>query len=633
VVTLARLLVATLGGLCLVLAGSWLVADTFATQWARAELSERAMADVLSVGRVSLPAPNRLRVHDADLRDPHTGEIVAHADTIDVHFALPIVGGSRGLRVDSIRGRGGRALLSRDGDTLGLVRAIERLIDDIDAFTAPSAPGEGGAEAAHGAAADGGSEHVPPIEFHDITAVLRVPGLPLETMRGCTMHLDYVDEQWRVLIGAGTGGGSVLLLFDDDGLLRVGASGVPVSSAHTLFMPEDGDLLARELRPEGLLDLTVERRGTDDYAAHGVLEQATLHPPRVPFPLERVSLPFEYAGERLHLKDARLGFDGGELRMSVEHDPGGMIIALDVVDARFRADYLELFPQTRGLPWLRAEDGGNIELHLRIEQGEKVRVRGWGGVLVERVWVGETQVEVEDVVGSFDVRDSEIMLRETSGVCAGGLVRVRGRTDAITGEVEFDASVFDVDLAQVRRALAPPESLDGDLTGWVQGELHYEGRIGDPDAGRGAGQLSVRGGNLWNVKVLNAILTSLGRGRPEPSERHRLELRFTVRGDPYRIEALRLASAVLSLLGEGRIRRHNELDIEITPISVPIGPLGDLLEYVERQIVKVEVRGTLEDPRVNVIPIKSVTRPVGSVWSWLTGLFSSGPEPAPQATP
>jgi hypothetical protein len=49
--------------------------------------------------------------------------------------------------------------------------------------------------------------------------------------------------------------------------------------------------------------------------------------------------------------------------------------------------------------------------------------------------------------------------------------------------------------------------------------------------------------------------------------------------------------------------------------------------------VKVEVRGTLEDPRVNVIPIKSVTRPVGSVWSWLTGLFSSGPEPAPQATP
>ncbi|MHC5212091.1 MAG: AsmA family protein, partial [Planctomycetota bacterium] len=467
----------------------------------------------------------------------------------------------------------------------------------------------------------------------DITAVLRVPGLPLETLRGCSMHLDRIDGEWRVLIEAGPGGGTVLLQFDEEGLLRVRSTAMPVSSAYTLFMPEDGDLLARELRPEGLLTLSVERRAEDDYAAHGVLEQATLRPPRVPFPLERVSLPFEYEDDRFHLKDARLGFDGGELRTSVEHQPGGMVIALDVVDARFRADYLDLFPQTRDLPWLRAEDGGNIELHLRIEETDEVRVRGWGGVLVERMWVGETQVEVEDVVGSFDIRDTEVVLRETSGVCAGGLVRVRGRTDAATGEVELDASVFDVDLAQVRRALSPPESLGGEVTGWLQGEVHYEGRIGDPSTGRGAGQLSVRGGNLWNVKVLNAILTALGSGRPEPSERHRLELRFEIRGEDYRIETLRLKSAFLSLLGEGRVRRHSELDVEIIPISVPIGPLGDLLEYVERQIVKVEVRGTLEDPQVNVLPIKVVTQPVGSFWSWLTGLFRSEPEPAPPGTP
>jgi hypothetical protein len=630
VVTLLRLAATALGGVCLVLAAGWLVADAFATRWARSELAERAMMDVVSVRRVSLPMPDRLRVEDTDLRDPRTGEIVAHADTIEVRFAPPVLGGRGRLRAESVRGRGGRVLLARDGDTLGLVRAIERLIDDHDAWVARTWPDEGAGDVDE---ADASPFRVPPIVFEDVTAVLRVPGLPLETVPGCSLQVDHVDGDWRLLIEVGPDGGTILLVFDEHGLRRVRASAMPVSSAYTLFMPEDGELLARELRPEGLLDLTVRRREGGDYGAEGVLRQATLRPPRVPFPLERVSLPFTYEDERLHLREARLGFDGGELRTSIEHDPGGMVIALDVVDAAFRADYLDLFPQTRDLPWLRAEDGGNVELHLRIEQGETTRVRGWGGVLVERMWVGETQVEVEDVVGSFDVRDTEVVLRETSGACAGGLVRVRGRTDAATGAIELDASLFDVDLAQVRRALSPPESLDGGLTGWLQGQVHYEGVVGDPDAGRGAGQLSVRGGNLWNVKVLNAILTSLGRGRPEPSERHRLELRFAIRGDHYRIETLRLESAFLSLLGEGRIKRHHELDIEITPISVPIGPLGDLLEYVERQIVKVEVSGTLEDPRVDVIPVKAVTQPVGSVWSWLTGLFSSGPEPAPPGTP
>ncbi|MHC5211358.1 MAG: hypothetical protein ACYTG2_11620, partial [Planctomycetota bacterium] len=173
--TLLRLIVAALGGVCLALAAGWLVADTFATQWISGELAERAMGDVLSVGRVSLPMPNQLRVQDADLRDPRTGEIVAHAETIDVHYALPVVGGRQGVRADSVRGRGGRVLLARDGDMLTLVRAIERLIDDHEAWTARTWPGEEGALS--GDAPDDGIEHVPPIEFHDITAVLRVPGL------------------------------------------------------------------------------------------------------------------------------------------------------------------------------------------------------------------------------------------------------------------------------------------------------------------------------------------------------------------------------------------------------------------------------------------------------------------------
>ena len=69
---------------------------------------------------------------------------------------------------------------------------------------------------------------------------------------------------------------------------------------------------------------------------------------------------------------------------------------------------------------------------------------------------------------------------------------------------------------------------------------------------------------------------------------------------------------------------------------MPLGPLGQLIEYVEKQLIKVEVRGSVSEPQVSVIPIKAVTQPVGAVWGWLTGLFGSdevSPDEAPAPTP
>src|SRR6185436_1101275 len=180
-----------------------------------------------------------------------------------------------------------------------------------------------------------------------------------------------------------------------------------------------------------------------------------------------------------------------------------------VVDARFRADFLDLFPQGHSLSWLRCEDGGNIELHLRIEQsqpvdetvtslppvqplegalarqlqgGGEMTVRGWGGVLLHRVWIGptpESQVAVDELVGSFELRDGELVIRETSGLFADGVLRLRGRLDQATGDIEFNGSVFDADLARIRRALSGDDSSQG-VTGWLEGSVVYTGRVGEP---------------------------------------------------------------------------------------------------------------------------------------------------------
>ena len=660
-VTLLRVLAGIVAALCLAVAGAWLAADLYAPRFLESKLAEAGLASTISVGSVNLPRPDVARAHDIDLRDPRTGEVVAHVDDVEFRYSLPGVGGWSGVHPAAIVGRGGRVRFSRDADDLGFVRALEHAIDTVSAWAAKQGEAAGPAEGG-GAAAPSAPPEMPSIEFREIEVVLQMPGLPLDTLPGCDVSVYLEGADVHVEIRTGPPSGLVLLVFGHQGLKQIRVLDVPVAPSFALFLPEGGELLARELRPSGVLQFDLERDENGRLKAEGHLDQATLRPPRVPFPLERSSLPFEIDGNRFSLKDAKLRFDGGEVLTSVDHEPGRLVLTLDVVDARFRADFLDLFPQGHSLSWLRCEDGGNIELHLRIEQsqaagegpagepppqplegalaqqlegGGEMTVRGWGGVLLHRVWIGptpESQVAVDEVVGSFDLRDGELTVRETSGLFAEGVLRLRGHLDQATGDIEFNGSVFDADLARIRRALGGDDSSQG-VTGWLEGSVVYTGRVGEPSAAHGQGQLSVRGGNLWNIKILDAIVRALSLKKPGTSESHRLEVQFDIEGDKLDINDLRLDSEFLSLYGTGRVRHLRDVDIDITPITVPLGPLGQLIEYVEAQIVKVEVRGTVTEPQVEVIPIKVVTRPVGAFWGWFTGLFSSDEEPAPTPAP
>jgi hypothetical protein len=624
-VSVLRIVATVIAVACLSTAGLWFAADRYAGSVVLEDLRDRGMDRHFEIAEIRIPKPGVIRISDARLRDPDTGEVVAQVDEVEILLEFGSHGGWGPIAPALIRGRGGRIVLSVDDGDLGLVRLCKQLVVLHNEWATRQV--------------DYVDKRAPPIEVRDVDIVLRSAGLPLETLSGCTVWVNDMDVGSQIIIENGSRGGILTLWLGPAGLRSLKVSGFAVSPEYAMFLPGKSGKLAEEFRPRGILDFELHRGLDEELEASGVLREAVLTPKLVPFPLERVNLPFEYKDRRFSIKEARIGFEGGELETSIEHTAESLTVALDVVDASFRKDYLQLFPQVRELTWIRCEDGGNIELHLVVEQrgdAEGLSVRGWGGVLVDRVWLGPRLVEVEDLVGSFDIRDNELIFRETSGVCASGVVQLRGLLNIESGELEFDVSVQDVELARVHRAMGMPEpDWRGGIgiTGWLQGDLQYRGRLGAPEEGRGEGQLSVRGGNLWKVPVLSAVLTALGLERPGPSEAHRLSMRFRVRGEGYRIDEARLESSYLSLIGNGRVRGNGEIDMDIIPLSVPLGPLGKLLEFVQRQIVKVELGGTVGDPQVKVIPLKVVTGPIGSFFGWVGSLFNSDPEPETPSAP
>ncbi len=611
-VTLLRIAVVAACVLCLLAAGAWLLADARAIDVLRSELAARGLRALLSVERADVPSPGLLRAHGLQLRDPLGGEEVAALDLLEAQVGL--TGAWLGPRLQGLRGTGGRATFSHDGRGIPFVRALDALLDALS-HHGPRAPGEG-------------PPPLPGLDFRDLDVTLRMPGQPPRELPGCSVWVGRDGAGTRVDITVGSAGGTLALAFGRDGLRRVTLRDVEIDPSCAVFLPRATQALAAELAPRGLLDLDLALVPGDELAAcaTGLLRQAELRPARLPFALEQATLPFALEQGRFSVSDARLSFPGGAVAAGLLADRDGFTLDVDIAGAEFRSDLLQLIPRAGQLSWLRPEDGGRIDLQLRIASRAGVTdVQGRGGLSVERLRLGPSGVLVEDVVGSLEVADRVLSFHEFSGRCAGGAARLAGTLDLRTGDVVADAAVFDVDIARLDRALELPGAQERRTAGWLEGHAHWEGRIGEPRTARGQGEFSVRGGYLWSVPALDAVLRALTLAAPVESRSDSLAVEFRVKGATWYGDKLRLDSNVLSLFGDGKLHRDGTLDVKVTPVAMG-GTVGEALRYVQRQFVQLEVRGTWSAPVVRVVPLKAVTGPIGKAFAWIGGLFGGGDE-------
>ncbi|HEX5011797.1 MAG TPA: AsmA-like C-terminal region-containing protein [Planctomycetota bacterium] len=621
-----RILLVALGVVCLLAGGAWLAVDRSAVGMLRNELAVRGLQRLVQVESVKLPSLEEAEAGGITLNDPRTGLEVAHIDHLSVDVST--AEGWFSPRVTVVRGGGGRVHVWRDEDGLSLVRALDALLATFssgpDTGEEPAPPPEQPAEPKpwHGA---------PAVILDDLEVTLTQPDQKPLVIPGCALRVNDTPDTVTVDVQAGSDGGSAVLRFASGGLHHLEVRGVEITPVCALFLPVDEQELASDLQPSGVLDLDLALLPGHGEAtrAQGQLRDAGLAPSLLPYPVGEGTLPFLFEDGHLTVSDAQLSFPGGTVQGSLQADATGFTLDASTHDAQFRADFMQLIPHFDDIKWLKPEDGGSLDLSLRItsREGADLDVDGWGGVFMERLRVGPSGVLVEDVVGSLDIHDQILDFHEVSGRCAGGAAQLSGTLNLHTGDFKADASLFDIDIAHLDRALEIPGSESRNVVGWMQGSAHAEGHMGEVRRTRASGQVSVRGGYLWRVPVLDAVLRSLSLARPEDKRSDSLAVRFRVRGQTIYIDELRLDSESLSLQGEGRVSRDGDLDLKITPIHMG-GMLGDALRYVQRQIVALDLTGTYSDPHVRVRPLKAVTGPLGDLWDWITGLFGGGEKPA-----
>ncbi|GJM21215.1 MAG: hypothetical protein DHS20C15_11300 [Planctomycetota bacterium] len=619
--------------LALLLSAGYLAVDRQLTQLVRDELQTTALHELLDFGSLHIEPFEYAVLTEISLHDPVSGERVAHVDELFIDLAMEWEwDGSTSFGVTGLRGRGGQALLSWDGEDLILARAIGALIERIEASLPPGDP-------------DAPPLPTPTMTFDDLDVLVHAEGEALDRFPRTNVRV--LDNGHNTLLRVQTGdaargvrrAGRRSLLIAAGGLEegeahiefgytggidRVEARGFPISPALVRLEPENGEQLGRELAPHGLLDLVVVMGADGLPVVTGTLRDAQLSIPLLGFDLHPKSIPFAVSGGVGTVDKAEVDFAGGTAIVSLHDRAGALALTLDVRDANFREEFLELLPSYRTTRELRCRDGGRFELQLSMlfEEGHTLpKVEGRGGFHILDVRFGTElgELHFDSVVGSFEATEDQLIFPEVSGRLASGIVAGNCTISGALNDFDLELRVEDVDIGELHREMAANGHAIHNIAGWLQGSLRLRGTAGVPETFGGDARFSVRAGSLWDTPLLEAILLALPLKSRQPSGRHSAEASLSLFPDRISVDAMRLVSDLFTLEGTGSVGWDGHLDLQMVP-AVPLGLLGRLLEAIQRSLlVNLRVEGTLERPRVLAIPFDMVTSPVRSAVRMLLG--------------
>ena len=309
--------------------------------------------------------------------------------------------------------------------------------------------------------------------------------------------------------------GTLQLLLDDDGLTRLTADQFHVSPAVTTLDPAGQDILMRGFSPTGDLDAVVDLKTG---LVSGTLFNAYIDAAHVPFPLGPATIPFQVDENNvLRIDEAKLAFNGGDVVLSLEAGEHEAFMSIDVDGAEFKEEILHLIPGYQEWEEVDVADGGSFECHLKVsltDNMSEVSVVGGGGFYVSAVDFTKHGVQLEDVVGRFEVNEQNVLkFPEISARTLGGRFRTSGTLGLLDEEFRIELSLEDLDVAQLHDVFLTTEEHEDDVAGWLQGSIQGSGQLQDPASYVAKGQASVRAGNFWDTPTFEQILKVLTMSR------------------------------------------------------------------------------------------------------------------------
>ncbi|HEV7302008.1 MAG TPA: hypothetical protein VGN72_21915 [Tepidisphaeraceae bacterium] len=257
---------------------------------------------------------------------------------------------------------------------------------------------------------------------------------------------------------------------------------------------------------------------------------------------------------------------------------------------------------------------GDVSGQAIVTDGKLKSIRGtiqFDKLLLAERPVRNVYATIDRPAGSHETRLSKI-----SGELAGG--NLVGDVLLIARPGEPERFTLDMILRDADAATIAMEGFD-DLKGRLSASLGLEGEFDNAASRRGRGDVLVTGKDMYNLPLVVGLLQITNLALPVNTPVTEATARYNVEGQRINFEHVALRSNTVLMEGEGH------LDFETKKVAMtfrtdnPNAPkipfLSDLWRNAQQELFKIEVRGTVQDPKVSNAALNTVTTTVDEVFN------------------
>jgi hypothetical protein len=158
-----------------------------------------------------------------------------------------------------------------------------------------------------------------------------------------------------------------------------------------------------------------------------------------------------------------------------------------------------------------------------------------------------------------------------------------------------------------------------DIRGQLSASLALEGEWADVSTRRGRGDATVSGKKMFQIPLLLGLWDVTNLSLPALSPFSEGTARYSVDGQRITFEQIQMRSDTMVMVGSGWLdfgTKKVQMNFSTDNPNWPTVPLvSDLLQGAKQELMQIQVRGTVQDPKVSASTLHTVTTTVDKVFS------------------
>ncbi len=301
----------------------------------------------------------------------------------------------------------------------------------------------------------------------------------------------------------------------------------------------------------------------------------------------------------------------------------------NIFDLRVTENLLDKFSKQLKNEWLKIEPIGWVDVIIDDETND-LKGEDRRSIIIDskgcEVGLKQFPVTISDIYSRIKIEKGQLTSRKFNGICSGGRVNGLFEIDRASPNEEYSGNL-NFEKVSLQKLMENFVKDHQEWTGTCEGNVEFQGKGKGMNNFTAKGRAKLREGYLSEVPALLSILKLLNLSIPKKETFHTANLKYSIKDKIINIEELEVFSDSIELGCIGTAGFDGKIDLTVvagfnkeTFSQIPF--IGGIMDFVvggvRKTLTKVQITGTLSNPKTTMIGLKPFSYPIKSIFDILS---------------